>query len=186
MVQSIRVMMMVTLVSGLITACGRTVVKEEIAVIEVPTPVSSVEIRPAPVAEKIEVAKNTVPSKVEQLLAKLNTQSGQLTLPFDQELFDKKSKTELLPSALHDLKKIAMFLNQNPQWQVSVANYPDGIGSDYHWGLSERQANTIRFTLIQQGVASNRVIVHGLGEGRSSNRSRPIEITMIPNHSHYE
>ncbi|OQW93066.1 MAG: hypothetical protein BWK79_13135 [Beggiatoa sp. IS2] len=194
MKQMVKIMIMATMTNGLITACSQPITQpDELTLapavatearVQTVTVIPSTETRDIPTAIA-EVEKTTGPSKVEQLLSKLRTHQapGQLTLTLDHELFDSKSKSDLLPSAINDIKKIAEFLGDNPQWQVSVASYPGGGGSDYHWGLSERQASAIRFALMRQGVASNRIIARGLvGNGFSSyERSRPVEITMILN-----
>ncbi len=184
----VKMLVITTTLSSLFVACSQAPMQSEetpVEVIATETMVTPTVTVP-PVQPRTVAAVTTTPSKVDQLLAKLYTQQSpqQLTLALDQEWFDQKSKADLLPTALNDLKKIADFLSKNPQWQISVASYPNGM-SDYHWGLSERQASAIRFALIQQGVASNRIAAQGFVGQRSANTGRTshlVEMTMILNY----
>ncbi len=184
----VKMLMIATTLSSLLVACSQSSVQpdEAVDVISTETAVTPIVTTSPPAQPQTGTAVTTTPSKVDELLAKLHTQQSpqRLTLALDQEWFDHKSKADLLPTALNDLKKVADFLSKNPQWQISVASYPNGM-SDYYWGLSERQASAIRFALIQQGVASNRIAAQGLVGQRSANTGRTahlVEMTMILNY----
>jgi outer membrane protein OmpA-like peptidoglycan-associated protein len=49
--------------------------------------------------------------------------------------------------------------------RVLVTGYTDSVGSDaYNLRLSERRANTVRDTLVAEGIAADRITTKGMGE----------------------
>ncbi|WP_353573383.1 OmpA family protein, partial [Candidatus Albibeggiatoa sp. nov. BB20] len=79
-------------------------------------------------------------------------------------LFDENQKK------LEDLaaiQQIAQFLQKYPKQQALIEGHTAARGSsDFNDGLSYRQANSVRFALMRQGIASNRLIVKGLGSSQ--------------------
>lgn len=97
-----------------------------------------------------------------------------------QALFDENQK-EL--QHLAEIKKIAQFLKKNPRQQALIEGHTSSQGStDFNHGLSYRQANAVRFALMRQGIASNRLIVKGLGSSRpiasSHTKNQRIQVTI--------
>ncbi|MDM8569699.1 OmpA family protein, partial [Thiotrichales bacterium HSG1] len=72
---------------------------------------------------------------------------------------------------------------------VLIGGHTDSRGgNEYNLGLSQRRADAVRFTLIQNNVASSRIRTQGFGESQpvASNSSingrqqnRRVEITIL-------
>lgn len=128
--------------------------------------------------------------QLEDQLAELKgkqTDKG-LVLTLGDVLFET-GKADLLSGALQQIDKIAAYLNQATDRNVLVEGHTDNVGGDeYNMGLSERRANSVRFALVERGVASNRILAKGYGKtkpvadnstevGRQQNRR--VEITIL-------
>ncbi|MDM8563632.1 OmpA family protein, partial [Candidatus Marithioploca araucensis] len=115
------------------------------------------------------------------------TQRG-LVVTLGDVLFET-AKAELLSGTQRHIESVSAFLKQNPSRRVLIEGHTDNRGSEtYNLGLSERRANSVRFALIQRGIASNRMLARGFGENRAiaSNSSetgrqqnRRVEITIL-------
>ena len=82
---------------------------------------------------------------------------GRLKLVLD----DGFKTTDLQFQSNLDVEIIAAFLKQHPELKVSVEGHTDNNGTyQYNLGLSKRYATTVKFALIQQGVASKRIHVN--------------------------
>jgi len=89
---------------------------------------------------------------------------------------------------MHNITKLAQFLQENPDRKVIVEGYTDSTGSaQYNQSLSERRANSVRAALIKQGVGPERIVAQGYGKeypvasnsdssGRAMNRR--VEVTI--------
>ncbi len=76
-------------------------------------------------------------------------------------------KTTLQAQTWLDIETIAAFLNQHPELKISVEGHTDNNGThQYNLGLSKRHATSVKFELMQRGVASNRIHVKSFGETR--------------------
>lgn len=90
-----------------------------------------------------------------------------------EDVLFESGKSDLLPDAISNIKKIASFLKQNLDYFAMIKGHTDSVGDeDYNKGLSQRRADEVRFILIEQGIPSNRIIAKGFGESRpiASNR----------------
>ena len=77
----------------------------------------------------------------------------------------RTNKAQLKSGGMHNVQKLAAFLNQYPQHKVLVEGHTDSTGSDsYNLELSDRRANAVRAALIDKGVSSDRVATRGYGE----------------------
>jgi len=126
----------------------------------------------------------------EQQLKELNAQKTErgLVITLGDVLFNT-NKAQLKSGGMHNVQKLAAFLNQYPQHKVLVEGHTDSTGSDsYNQELSDRRANAVRMALINMGISSDRVTTHGYGEafpvggndtaaGRQSNRRVEIIIS---------
>lgn len=102
----------------------------------------------------------------ERELKELNAQKTErgLVITLGDVLFNT-NKAQLNPGGMHNVQKLANFLNQYPQHKVLVEGHTDSTGSDsYNLELSDRRANAVRTALIDKGVSSDRVATHGYGE----------------------
>lgn len=128
-------------------------------------------------------------AQIKQLQDSLNakqTERGTL-VTFGDVLFDL-NRSELKPGGMHNITKLAQFLQDNPDRKVIVEGYTDSTGSaDYNQGLSERRANSVRAALVRQGVGPERIVAQGYGKeypvasnadsaGRAQNRR--VEVTI--------
>lgn len=128
-------------------------------------------------------------AQIKQLQNSLNakqTERGTL-VTFGDVLFDL-NRAELKPGGMHNITKLAQFLQENPDRKVIVEGYTDSTGSaDYNQGLSERRANSVRAALVRQGVGPERIVAQGYGKeypvasnsdssGRAMNRR--VEVTI--------
>jgi outer membrane protein OmpA-like peptidoglycan-associated protein len=117
--------------------------------------------------EKLEAMRKQNP-KLEKKLAKWEktTYNGRLVVT----LFDVDKR---------DIKILAKFIKQHPNLKISVEGYTDNKGNRQHnLGLSERRATSVKFSLMEHGIASTRITAKGLGESRpiASNKNRRVEI----------
>lgn len=106
-------------------------------------------------------------------------------------LFDT-DESELKPGASETLEKVAQFVKERPDQQVTIEGHTDSRGSDaYNEALSERRADAVREALVDLGVDPGRVNVEGRGEsypvatnetpaGRQQNRRVEVIVTDMP------
>ena len=98
------------------------------------------------------------------------------------------NRASLKPGAMNDLAKLAAFLKEHPDQQVTIEGHTDSIGSDvYNRQLSEERANAVREYLVRSGVAPEQIVARGYGKdypvatnnteaGRQANRRVDIVI----------
>lgn len=74
---------------------------------------------------------------------------------------------ELQSGASNNLDKLVKFLNQYPERRVQIEGHTDNVGSaEYNQGLSQRRADSVRYYLVRQGIASHRISTSGVGMER--------------------
>ncbi len=74
---------------------------------------------------------------------------------------------ELQGGANKTLDKLVDFLKQYPDHRVQIEGHTDNVGSrDYNQELSRRRADSVRYYLEQQGIASRRISASGIGMDR--------------------
>jgi len=113
-----------------------------------------------------------------------------LIVSLSDVLFDF-NKATLKPGAREKLSKLSGILIAYPgPYRLQIEGHTDSVGSDeYNFRLSQDRAESVRYYLVQSGVASNRIAaVRGLGktlpvasndtpEGRQMNRRVEIVIS---------
>jgi outer membrane protein OmpA-like peptidoglycan-associated protein len=73
---------------------------------------------------------------------------------------------DLKSGSRQTLDKLTAFLQAYPKREVQIDGYTDNVGSaDYNQGLSERRADSVRDALTRMGIARDRILTKGLGEG---------------------
>ena len=123
--------------------------------------------------------QSTVIPKISLNTFAYQTRQGLKITLTDDNLFNSNS-TNLSATAQGKLATLAQFLQNNPKRQVIIEGYANGAGSrDYLLGLSRRYAHTIRFALVNQAIASNRMQVRGLGNQRLANTQQQVEILVL-------
>jgi outer membrane protein OmpA-like peptidoglycan-associated protein len=74
-------------------------------------------------------------------------------------------QARLNPEGQRTVQKLAQVLTQNPQRTVLIEGFTDSTGSSAHnQALSERRADAVQLGLLEQGIARNRIAIHGYGE----------------------
>ncbi len=102
-----------------------------------------------------------------------------INFAYDSDVITAKKK--------EDIEALATYLQNNPQYNVTIIGHTDSIGNDiYNLKLSKRRAESLKKALINLGVAQNRMTISGRGEyspiasnetkdGR--NKNRRLELT---------
>jgi outer membrane protein OmpA-like peptidoglycan-associated protein len=87
-----------------------------------------------------------------------------LTMTLGDVLFDT-NKSQLKPGGAREVRKLAQFLQQNPQRNVAVEGFTDSRGSEeYNQSLSERRADAVKTELTDQGISPERITSRGYGK----------------------
>ncbi|WP_262966810.1 OmpA family protein [Methylobacter psychrophilus] len=105
-------------------------------------------------------------AKIAQLKA-LNAQQTErgMMITLGDVLFST-NKAQLKSGGIRNVQKLADFLNQYPQYKVSVEGHTDSRGSDeYNQELSYRRADAVQMALMNMSIASDRINKSGYGEG---------------------
>ena len=75
------------------------------------------------------------------------------------------NKAQLKSGGMHNMQKLADFLNKYPQHKVLIEGYTDSIGSEArNQKLSERRATSVKSALIDMGISGERISTQGYGE----------------------
>ena len=108
----------------------------------------------------------------EQLRVQLNTiletreTARGLVVNVSDVLFDFDS-ANLKPGAREKIARVASILRSHPDLKIEVEGHTDSVGSDgYNLRLSERRAESVRSSMVQQGVNRDVVGTAGFGESR--------------------
>ena len=75
----------------------------------------------------------------------------------------------LRPESVQLVREIALMLNRrgNADWQLKIVGHTDSTGGpDYNLGLSDRRAQAVRLSLVDEGVNPGRLVSEGRGEGQ--------------------
>lgn len=104
--------------------------------------------------------------EADRLRSELNAKQTDrgLTISLGDVLFDT-NKAKLKSGGAREVGKLAKFLQENPQRNVSIEGFTDSRGSDEHnQVLSEQRADAVKSELIAAGIASQRINSRGYGE----------------------
>jgi outer membrane protein OmpA-like peptidoglycan-associated protein len=108
----------------------------------------------------------------EQLRVQLNTiletreTARGLVVNLSDVLFDFDS-ANLKPGAREKVTRVAAILKSHPDLKIEVEGHTDSVGSDgYNLRLSERRAESVRTSMVQQGVNRDVVGTAGFGESK--------------------
>ena len=71
------------------------------------------------------------------------------------------------PSYLEEIKKVAVFMSEHPDYRVVLEGHTDSIGKEaYNQKLSEKRANAVAKALEDLGVSADKITTVGYGETR--------------------
>ena len=160
--------------------------KHQVAVIQETANIQAEELAAA--SAKAEHDQETI-SKQEKQLKDLNAKQTKrgFVITIGDVLFNS-SKSQLKSGGIHNVQKLASFLEQYPKYRVLVEGYTDNTGNDgANQILSEDRASAVKTQLIDEGIASDRILTRGYGKefpvarnNNSANRrlNRRIEIVL--------
>ena len=102
--------------------------------------------------------------QIDALQAKTTERGIVLTLG---DVLFTSGRADLKAGTASNLDRLVAFLNQNPGRHVEIEGHTDDVGSDdSNQGLSQRRADSVKSFLVQQGIASARIVSSGMGEHR--------------------
>ena len=88
-----------------------------------------------------------------------------LVLTLGDVLFDT-GKATLKPGAESTMDRLSAFLQKAPDRSVIIEGHTDSTGSDeFNQALSESRASSVKASLVGKGIAADRVVAVGKGEG---------------------
>lgn len=105
-----------------------------------------------------------------------------------KNIFFETDKYTLSHTSLVELKRVVLFLQNNPGIRVEISGHTDDVGTDaYNKKLSENRAKAVVDYLIESGISSSRMVFAGYGktqaiadnsspEGRALNRRTEMKI----------
>lgn len=114
---------------------------------------------------KAQIDQETIAKQQVQLqeLSAKKTERG-MVITLGDVLF-RTDKAQLESGGVHNIQKLADFLNHYPQHKVLIEGYTDSTGSNSHnLALSESRANAVKTALTGRGINADRIAVRGYGE----------------------
>ena len=110
------------------------------------------------------VARNQV--LIDQLKA-LNAQKTDrgIMITLGDVLFST-NKAQLKSGGMRNVQKLVDFMNQYPQYKVSIEGHTDSQGSDeYNQWLSDQRASAVQTAMMNMSIDNDRIAIRGYGEG---------------------
>ncbi len=113
-------------------------------------------------AEQAKAEALQMAAQMDDLKAEQSDRGIVLTL---QDIVFAFNSADLQPGGERTVNRIAKYLNEYPKRRLTVEGFTDGVGSEeYNLKLSEKRAEAIRRSLVDQGVERQRISTEGLGE----------------------
>lgn len=82
-----------------------------------------------------------------------------------ENIYYDLNKVAFRDEASSDLRKLIVFLHDNPDLRVEISSHTDSRGSDaYNMQLSQKRANYLADYLVKNGIDRSRLIARGYGE----------------------
>ena len=76
---------------------------------------------------------------------------------------------KITPKYLEEIKKVAMFMGENPGYRIVLSGHTDSVGTEaYNQKLSEKRANAVAKALEELGVSADKITSIGYGELKPS------------------
>lgn len=102
--------------------------------------------------------------QIDALQAEITDRGVVLTLG---DVLFATGSAELQDGASSNLNELVSFLNQYPGRRVLIEGHTDNVGGvEFNQGLSQRRADSVRYYLTEQGIASQRLSASGIGMDR--------------------
>lgn len=116
---------------------------------------------------------------------------NELIVTMPQDILFATDSAALRPDLTGDIRALGRNLQQYPNTTVQVIGHTDSDGSAaYNQDLSERRARSVAAVLINEGVASGRIVPVGRGESQpiatnqtaaGKQQNRRVEVVITPN-----
>jgi len=136
--------------------------KHQVAIIQETANVQAEELAAASANAEHDQQLITKQAKQLQELNAKQTKRG-LVITLGDVLFSS-NKAQLKSGGMHNVDKLASFLEQYPKYRVLIEGYTDNTGNkESNQALSERRADAVKLALIDKGVDGDRVITRGYG-----------------------
>ncbi|HKW54607.1 MAG TPA: OmpA family protein [Stellaceae bacterium] len=132
-------------------------------------------------------------SNIASAIAKRRMASGEIVNVAAQvalgDMLFQTGKADLNARGLSEVGKLAAFLKNNPDRNISVVGYTDSTGSNkLNAKLSDQRAAAVKAALVNQGIAADRIAASGRGpanpvasndtaKGRQQNRRVVVDIS---------
>ena len=144
-------------------------------------------------SQQIELTKNQILAQQNQPVKPLDqVQSTEINSLIDQSTVENIQfdfNSSILPTASKSLLNgVALLLNANPSWRITVSGHTDNKGSaEFNLYLSENRAKSVKTYLLQCGVPASRITCSSFGltkpiasnetpDGRYKNRRVELDI----------
>ncbi|SIN69485.1 OmpA family protein [Chitinophaga niabensis] len=87
-----------------------------------------------------------------------------------EKIYYDLDRSDLRPDASSDLKKLILFLRDNPTLRIELSAHTDARGSDAHnLRLSQARAQSVVDYLVRNGISKDRMVAKGYGEMKPVN-----------------
>lgn len=87
-----------------------------------------------------------------------------------EKIYYDLDRSDLRPEASSDLKKLILFLRDNPAVRIELSAHTDARGSDAHnLKLSQARAQSVVDHLVRNGISKERMVAKGYGETKPVN-----------------
>lgn len=84
-----------------------------------------------------------------------------------ENIFFDFDKDELKPESRSSLKRLILFMNENPSVKILIAGHTDNVGSEvYNKDLSLRRAESVKIYMIVNGLNALRLDTMGFGSSK--------------------
>lgn len=122
--------------------------------------------------------------------ASIQRQAETIAVTFKSDVLFDVGSSAIKPGGMTELNRVAQVLTQYPQTTILIAGHTDSSGAeDMNQRLSEQRAQSVKNTLVSQGVDGMRMNTIGFGESKpiadnnteaGKQLNRRVEITITP------
>jgi len=138
-------------------------------VVTAPEPVAKSEYEPEPVAEKpvekIETVAVAQPQQTKQDIEMSEMDHAIQNKMENMEFYYDYNSAILTTKSRNLLDRVAVVLNQYPDWKLQIRSYTDSRGSDaYNKDLSALRCYAVIEYLVRKGVTSSRLYYENIGK----------------------
>lgn len=90
-----------------------------------------------------------------------------ISVTFKGDVLFASGSSTLQPGAYPEIDRMAQVLKQYPETRIRIEGHTDSTGSEQtNLELSQRRAEAVKTALVSRGIAPERIVALGYGEGR--------------------